>query len=131
MCGNNCIQLSTYNINGLGHYKKRKDVFDDRRIENTGLFFLFFLQETHLKSKAENMVRSVWGYDCIFSGNNTNSNGVAALFKDSFDFTLHTVIRDEGRYIIPDSEMLGKQMTLINLYAPSSAEKRKKNRLTA
>ena len=43
-----------------------------------------FLQETHLKTKAENMVRAMWGYDCILNGNNTNSNGVAVLFKKYF-----------------------------------------------
>ena len=44
----------------------------------------FFLQETHLKTKAENMVQAMWGYDCILNGNNTNSNGVAVLFKKLF-----------------------------------------------
>ena len=33
------------------------------------------------------------------------------------------VIRDdEGKYIILDIEMLGKRMTLVNLYAPSSGD---------
>ena len=69
------------------------------------------------------MVRAMWGYDCILNGNNTNSNGVAVLFKNNFDFRLHTVIRDdEGKYIILDIEMLGKRMTLVNLYAPSSRD---------
>ena len=45
------------------------------------------------------------------------------LFKNNFDFRLHTVIRDdEGKYIILDIEMLGKRMTLVNLYAPSSGD---------
>ena len=49
-------------------------------------------------------------YDCILNGNNTNSNGVTVLFKNNFDFRLHTVIRDdEGKYIILDTEMLGKR----------------------
>ena len=124
MCDNNCIQLCTYNVNGLGNYKKRKDVFDYHRTENASVYIL---QETHLKTKAENMVRAMWGYDCILNGNNTNSNGVAVLFKNnfdfSFDFRLHTVIRDdEGKYIILDIEMLEKRMTLVNLYAPSSGD---------
>ena len=120
MCDNNCIKLCTYNVNGLGNYKKRKDVFDYLRTENASVYFL---QETHLKTKAENMVRAMWGYDCILNGNNTNSNGVAGLFKNNFDFRLHTVIRDdEGKYIILDIEMLGKRMTLVNLYAPSSGD---------
>ena len=91
-------------------------------VELKKLAFIF-LQETHLKSKAENMVRAMWGYDCILNGNNTNSNGVAVLFRNNFDFSLHTVIRDdEGKHIILDIEMLGKRMTLVNLYAPSSGD---------
>ena len=43
--------------------------------------------------------------------------------KNIFDFRLHTVIRDdEGKYIILDIEMLGKRMTLVNIYAPSSGD---------
>ena len=65
----------------------------------------------------------MWGYECILNGNITDSNGVAVLFKNNFDFRLHTVIRDdEDKYIILDIEMLGKQMTLVNLYAPSSGD---------
>ena len=92
-------------------------------LERKMIAFFFFLQETRLKTKAENMVRAMWGYDCILNGNNTNSNGVAVLFKNNFDFRLHTVIRDgEGKYIILDLEMLGKRMTLVNLYAPSNGD---------
>ena len=45
------------------------------------------------------------------------------LFKNNFDLRLHTVITDdEGKYIILDTETLGKRMTLVNLYAPSSGD---------
>ena len=45
------------------------------------------------------------------------------MFKNNVDFRLHTVIRDdEGKYIILNIEMLGKRMTLVNLYAPSSGD---------
>ena len=48
------------------------------------------LQETHLTTKAENMVQAMWGYDCILYWDNTNSNGVAVLFKRTFDLRLHS-----------------------------------------
>ena len=78
MCDNSYIKLCTYNVNGLGNDKKRKDVFDCLRTENASVYFL---QETHLKTKAENMVRAMWGYGCILNGNNTISHGFAVLFK--------------------------------------------------
>ena len=116
MC-DNCIKLCTYKVNGLGNDRKEERCI---RTENASIYFL---QETHLNAKAENMVRAMWGYDCILSGNDTNSNDVAVLFKNNLDFRLHAVIKDDkGKYIILDTEMLGKRMTLINLYAPSSGD---------
>ena len=84
--------------------EKRKDVLELKMLA------FIFLQETHLNAKAENMVRAMWGYDCILSGNDTNSNDVAVLFKNNLDFRLHAVIKDDkGKYIILDTEMLGKR----------------------
>ena len=103
MC-DNCIKLCTYKVNGLGNDRKEERCI---RTENASIYFL---QETHLNAKAENMVRAMWGYDCILSGNDTNSNDVAVLFKNNLDFRLHAVIKDDkGKYIILDTEMLGKR----------------------
>ena len=52
--------------------------------------FFKFLQETRRKTKAEKMVQAMWGYDCILYWDNTNSNGVAVLFKTNFDLRLHS-----------------------------------------
>ena len=46
MCDNNYIKLCTYNVNGLGNYKKRKDVFDYLRTENASVFFFFYRKLT-------------------------------------------------------------------------------------
>ena len=84
---------------------------------------MYFLQETHWKLNMENYIRSEWGFECFVAGNSTESNGVAILFSNNFEYKIHSVLKDtEGRYIIMDIEMLNKRMTVANVYAPSSGD---------
>ena len=111
------LRILSFNVNGLNDYHKRKDVFDYIRKQNA---HIYFLQETHLKTQIQNYVRSMWGYNCILSGKDTNSKGVGILFNNNFEYKLHKVVKDsEGCYIILDIEMLGKRYTLVNIYGPS------------
>ena len=71
----------------------------------------------------ENVVRSQWGFECIVAGQDSGSNGVAVLFKNNFEYKVHSVVKDdEDRYILIDIEMLNKLMTIANIYAPSSGD---------
>ena len=74
MCDNNCIKLCTYKVNGLGNDRKEERCI---RTENASIYFL---QETHLNAKAENMVRAMWGYDCILNGNDIIQIQMMLLF---------------------------------------------------
>lgn len=53
---------------------------------------IYFLQETHIKAKDENYMRSSWGFDVWFAGDSTNKNGVGISFNNNFEFKLHKVI---------------------------------------
>lgn len=120
MMQNKNFKICTFNCNGLGSYSKRKDVFQFLRKKN---FNIIFLQETHMLSKDENYIRSLWGFDVITSGNATNKNGVAVLFSNNFEYKLHKVIKDiEGCYIILDIEFLKRRYTLVNIYGPSAGD---------
>ena len=46
------LKIVTFNTNGLGVFKKRKDVFDFLRKQSGNIFLL---QETHWKTGAENV----------------------------------------------------------------------------
>ena len=59
------LKIVTFNTNGLGEFKKRKDVFDFLRKQSGNIFLL---QETHWKTGAENVIRSQWGFECIVAG---------------------------------------------------------------
>ena len=79
----NPVKICTLNTNGLGQFKKRKDVFDYLRQQNA---CIYLLQETHLVTGDETFIRSQWGFDCIVNGDSTNSKGVAILFNSNFEY---------------------------------------------
>ena len=84
-----------------------------------------FLQETHLAADSECFVRSGWGFDCYLSGVETNKNGVAILFNNTFEYKIFEDFRDpDGSYIILDVEIMKKRITLANVYGQSSGDKK-------
>ena len=114
------IKSISLNVNGLGEYYKRKDVFEYLRQKKANIVFL---QETHLTTKEENRIRSMWGYDCILNGVTTNTNGVGIFFNTNFQYKINKVYKDlEGRYILVDIEMFNKKHTLLNVYGPSDRD---------
>ena len=72
------LKIVTFNTNGLGEFKKRKDVLDFLRKESVNIFLL---RETHWKTGAENVIRSQWGFECVVAGPDCASKGVAILFE--------------------------------------------------
>ena len=73
------LKIAIFNTNGLGEFKKRKDVFDFLRKKSGNVFLL---QETPWKTGAENVIRSQWGFECIVAGPDCASKGVAVRFKN-------------------------------------------------
>ena len=58
------------------------------------------------------------------SGVETNKNGVAILFNNTFEYKIFEDFRDpDGSYIILDVEIMKKRITLVNVYGPSSGDK--------
>ena len=107
------LKIVTFNTNGLGLFKKRKHVFDFLRKQSANIFLL---QETHWKTEVENVIRSQRGFECIVAGPDCASKGVAVPFKNNFECKIHNILKDdEGRYILIDTEMLNKRLTLANL----------------
>ena len=60
------LNIYSLNVNRLGNMKKKKDVFDFL-IKQSGNICL--LQETHWKTKQENLIRSQWGIESVVAGN--------------------------------------------------------------
>ena len=121
MAGNTDFKISSLNVNGLGDFQKRKDVFGYlRNLKHD----IYFLQETHIKTDQENYTRSTWGYETWVAGANSNSKGVAILFSPSFQYKVHNVHRDpNGCFLALDVTILEIRTTLINIYGPSDKDK--------
>ena len=114
------FKILSFNANGIGNYHKRKDVFDFLREKKA---HIVMLQETHLKTEDQNLIRAMWGYECILNGTSTNSNGVGIFFNSNFQYKLHRMTKDlDGKYIILDIEINGKRHTLVNVYGPSDRD---------
>lgn len=115
-----CFKICSKNVNGIGNFRKRKDVLNYLRQQKNDIYFL---QETHLMNNMENLVRSTWGYNVWLAGATTNSNGVAILFNSTFEYKLYNTLRDpNGCYIALDIEILNKRITMINIYGPSDRD---------
>ena len=64
--------------------------------------------------------RAEWGYQALFSCCSSRKAGVMILFNNNITFQiLRTYCDPEGRFIICDMTTNGKQLTLVNLYAPN------------
>ena len=114
------FKYGSLNVNGIGETQKRKDVFNFLRECKLDVYFL---QETHLREHLEKYMRASWGYELWLAGNETNKNGVAILFRPTFEYKLHGIKKDpNGCYIMMDIELLNKRVTLVNVYGPSAGD---------
>ena len=116
------LTIAFFNVNGLSQYEKMKDIFDYLRKKNLDIVML---QETHIKSESENYIRSIWGYNCFICGNSTASKGTAILFKNTFSYTVHNVIKDTigGSYLIIDVSIFDERYLIANVYGPSDSDR--------
>ena len=73
------LNIYSFNANGLGNFKKKKDVFGFLRKQSGNIF----ITRTHWKTEQENLIRSQWGFECVVAGNQTGSRVVAVLFKNN------------------------------------------------
>ena len=94
------LKFGSFNTNGLGDSKKRRDIFTWLKKKKIDVIFL---QETHCTQQMESYWKAEWGYEIIFSSYSSNSRGVAILFNNTFEFTINKKILDpNGRFIIID-----------------------------
>ena len=111
------LKILTAICHGFGDYKKRRDVLNYLHKKN---YNIYFLQDTHFTKDEEKIILSQWGYKGIFNSYQSNSRGVAILFRNNFEFQLkNTVIDNEGNFIIAEIIIEKKLFTLINVYGPN------------
>ena len=110
-------QIATLNVRGLGNTLKRKQMF--KWLKDSGND-IFMLQEVHCKTDTCQKWTLEWGHECIFSGNKTNSEGVAILFKTSQNIKIvNSCEVVQGRILATDIILNDYELTLVNVYGPN------------
>ena len=113
------LGILSMNVRGFfSDSKKRKDVFNWVRNKKASIICL---QETHSTPEVERFWESEWGYKSIFCSYTSSSAGVAVLFRNNFEFEIHTTYKDPtGRFVVLDITANHIRFTLVNLYGPNS-----------
>ena len=112
------IKLHSFNCRGMQDYFKRRKIFHYLRSIGSDIIFL---QETHSDPNDEKLWSSQWGETIVFASFNSNSRGVAILFRNSITLKIISVIKDpNGRYIVLNAKVNDLPLTLVNIYAPNS-----------
>ena len=112
------LKILSVNCQGLGNTLKRRDVFDMLKSKNCNIYCI---QDTHFTNDIENIVRSMWGYECYFSSVSSNSRGVAILFNNNFECKVLKEKKDiNGNYSILDILVENRKITLVCLYGPNT-----------
>ena len=111
------LKIGSLNCRGISSDKiKRRDIFHYCR-QNYDLIFLI---DTHSTEKVEKSWVTVWGYGVKFSSYESNSRGVAILFKNTFQFKILDEIRDRtGNFLILDCELGEQRVALAAIYGPN------------
>ena len=111
------FKLVSLNVKGISNFKKRRTMFTWCRKRKADIIFL---QETHSTIKTDTQWKNEWGAEIITCHGSSNSRGVAILFKNGFDCTIHQRILDPlGRYLILKIDIKDKTYVIINVYAPN------------
>ena len=111
------IKIISSNCRGLADKNKRKEVMNLFRKK----YSIVCLQDIHISLDNVNTMKSEWGLQCIIAPFKNNSRGVAILFNNDIDFTIHrTIIDVNGNFISTDLTVEDKRFTLTNLYGPNT-----------
>jgi exonuclease III len=113
------MKLVSMNVRGLGDRVKRNDVFSKIKEQHISIACL---QDTHFDIKLKHRIKSEWGLRVEMTSSSSNSRGVAVLFNNNFEYTVHKVLEDpQGNYIIIDLTIANcLRLTLANIYGPNS-----------
>ena len=111
------VECISVNCQGLGDYKKRKDVFQYLRNFKANVYCL---QDTHFTKNIETQIITEWGSHCLFSSYTSNARGVCVMFNTNFDYKIEKVSEDEsGNFLIIQFTTDEKKITLCTLYGPN------------
>jgi exonuclease III len=83
---------------------------------------ILFFQETYTTEGDEMIWKKQWDGDIIMSHGTNHSKGVAILIPKEINYTSDAIeIDPQGRFILLSGTFEGKNLTLLNCYAPTNS----------
>ena len=105
------------NARGLNQARKRRQIF---RWAHNSKADVIFLQETYSTKAIEDVWKSEWGGQILFSHGTNHSRGVMILFNPRLDYQIVSSIVDKhGRYLMLEVTTHDSSLLLCNVYAPN------------
>ena len=110
------FNIFTWNVNGIGRYKKRRKVFN-WPIKHSSTNSIFMLQETHSTALAEQKWLNIWRGKAFFGHGTSNSTEVLICITEDLDCKVKNELHDKnGRILILDIEIQSEHYVIINYY---------------
>ena len=112
------IKIGSLNCRGLASDSiKRRDVFHRCRSK----YDITFLIDTHSEKQTEHLWKNEWGGEAKFCSLNSQSRGVAILFKNSFEYSILNEVKDpKGNFLLLNIKIQDKEITLGAVYGPNT-----------
>ena len=114
-------KICTFNVNGLGEYKKRCQMFEWLKDNK---YDICFLQELHCQNISNDNWTQEWGNQAFFCGNSSNSTGVGILISPNVNFNVieykEVIV---GRIQVLKINFNNMEIVLINVYGPNKDDK--------
>ena len=112
------LTILSLNCRGLADSRKRRDVLNYLRSKNASIIML---QDIHVdKGNSERMIFE-WGLKGWIAPYTSSARGVAILFNNNFDYSIHDTLADpNGNFLILDVSCGDTRFSLCSLYGPNS-----------
>ena len=110
------LEVTTFNVRGLGNFSKRKDVLDFLRSQTADIICL---QELHVAPGKEHIFRNQWGGRAWVAPVSSSAGGVGILIhnKTACKF-IDVTTNNRGSAMALNLEINGEKLKIINVYGP-------------
>ena len=110
------LNIITLNVNGLRDSLKRRSIFEYYRKRCD----ILCLQETHATNDCERQWTAEWGGKCLLNNGESNSRGVAIMFKPGLQIDISQVNMDNtGRILTCNIIVEDAAISIMNVYGPN------------
>lgn len=114
----NGTKIASLNVQGLNVPEKRSQILQSMHNIKADIMFL---QETHFKANCVPKLSNPHFPAALHATNmESKAKGVSVLFSKNCPFQIaDSLLDEEGRFLFIKGSLLGKHLTLANIYAPN------------